>query len=247
MFNNFYIILVEPAFASNIGSVARAMKNMGFFNLRIVNPQEGITDESYKLASNADDVLNNAKIYDNFISSVEDLNFLIATTARRGKRRKIYTIKDTCSFLTNLTISTKIGIVFGREKSGLKNEEIEICNIITHIPTFTEYSSLNLAQSVLIVCYEIFNKFENFKLMDEEKIFLPPVKEKEKFFKKMEEFLFEIDYMKENDAAFKMRGIRRFFNRFFMTKKEMHMLYGIIRQVRNYQKILEKRGRLKNE
>ncbi len=247
MFNNFYIILVEPAFASNIGSVARAMKNMGFYNLRIVNPQEGITEESYKLASNADDILDNANIFDNFIDSVNDLNFLIATTARRGKRRKIYSIKDTCSFLTNLTKSCKIGIVFGREKNGLKNEEIQVCNLITFIPTNDEYSSLNLAQSVLIVCYEIFNKFINFKLNEDEKIYLPEIKEKEDFFNRLRDFLFEIDYMTDNDADFKMRGLRRFFNRFFMTKKELHMLLGVMRQVRNYQKIIEKRSKINNE
>ncbi len=247
MFENFYIILVEPAFASNIGSVARAMKNMGFFNLRIVRPQEGITKESYKLASNADDVLDKAQLYSSYMEAVNDLNFLIATSARRGKRRKIYSIKDACSFLTNLTKSCKIGIVFGREKNGLKNEEIEVCNLIVHIPTNEEYSSLNLAQSVLIVCYEIFNKFSKFNLNDDEKIYLPKIKEKEKFFRLMKDFLFEIDYMGENDAEFKMRGLRRFFNRFFMTKKEMHMLYGVMRQIKNYQKIIEKRGKKGNE
>ena len=241
MFDNFYIILVEPAFASNIGSVARAMKNMGFYNLRIVNPQEGITDESYKLASNADDILNNAEIYKNYIEAVEDLNFLIATTSRRGKRRKIYNVKDGCSFLTTLTKKNKIGIVFGREKNGLKNEEIEVCNLIIYIPTNEKYPSLNLAQSVLIVCYEIFNKFIKVSLSEDEKIFLPEIREKEDFFKRLRKFLFEIDYMTENDADFKMRGLRRFFNRFFMTKKELHMLLGVMRQVRNYQKIIEKR------
>ncbi len=247
MFENFYIILVEPSNPSNIGSVARAMKNMGFSNLRLVNPVKGITEDSYKLASNANDILDNATIYKNFLSAVGDLNFLIATTARRGKRRKIYTIKDACSFLTNLTKSCKIGIIFGREKSGLKNCEIEVCNLIAHIPTNEEYSSLNLAQSVLIVCYEIFNKFKSFKLTDDEKIYLPEIREKEAFFNRLREFLFEIDYMSESDANFKMRGLKRFFNRFFMTKKEMHMLYGVMRQVRNYQKIIEKRGKIKNE
>ena len=138
----------------------------------------------------------------------------------------------------------KIGLVFGRERIGLLNKEIDFCHFIAEIPANEEYSCLNLAQSVLIFCYEIFNNQNcNIKPNIENSI---KVEELENFFKVFEKLLLDIDFLDKENPEFKMRAIRKIFSRCFLTKNELNLLYGVIRQVRNMEHILLKKIGEKN-
>jgi len=238
--NNFYIILVEPAFPGNIGSVARAMKNMGFSNLRLVNPCDFMNEEALKLAVNSVDILENAQVYNNFFDSIADLNITVATSAKKGKYRKpVFEVNDLAPILKNLSIKNKIGIVFGRERIGLTNKEIDKCSLISYINSSDEYNCLNLAQSVLIYCYEL---AKNFEILGEKIVYETiQTEELDKFFKIFEEILLEIDFLDKNNPDFKMKAIKKIFTRCYLTKNELNLLYGILRQIRNIEHILTKK------
>ncbi len=151
-----YVVLVEPEGPGNIGSVARVMKNFGFRNLVLVNPCE-INLETRKYAMHAWDIVENAIILNSFdeIFSL-DTDFFVGTTA------KVYTDNNTTRAaitpreLASKAKDTSLAFIFGRESSGLKNEELRRCDLVLNIPTSEEYRAMNLSHSVAIVLYEIF-------------------------------------------------------------------------------------------
>jgi len=158
------IILVEPFSDANIGSCSRAMLNFGMTDLRIVNPQVNhLSDTAKMLAVGSFEILENAKIYDTLESAISDLSKVIATTARiRGMSQIIYTpmqaAKEAVFLTSNENLNKKVGIVMGRERGGLTNDELSLANSIINIQTFDQYPVINLAQSVNILGYEMFKR-----------------------------------------------------------------------------------------
>jgi tRNA/rRNA methyltransferase len=158
----FSFILVEPARPANVGSAARAIKTMGFSSIRLVNPCDHFSTDARKLAYGSHDVLKGAAIFDNLENAISDLDFVIATTAKKRTVWNDYFTPGECIEIINKkgkTIS-KVGIVFGREESGLNTPELELCDLRSVIPLAAPYPSVNLAQSVMIYAYE-FSKFNN--------------------------------------------------------------------------------------
>ena len=149
------IILVSPQMGENIGAAARAMKNFGARDLRIVAPRDGWPNSRAEaMAVGAVDIIHNAKLYDNIQDSITDLEYLYATTAKsRAMNKNCVSLKG---FRSDSPKASSVGVMFGRESSGLANEEIALANEIITIDT-TEFSSLNLAQAVGLVCYELFS------------------------------------------------------------------------------------------
>jgi len=151
------IILVEPQLGENIGMVARAMANFGLSELRIVNPRDGWPNErATAAASKADHVINGAKVFETIEESVADLNRLLATTARQRDMLKPVLAPDTAASLTRerLDKGDKVGILFGRERWGLNNEEVALADEIVTFPVNPAFASLNIAQAVLLMSYE---------------------------------------------------------------------------------------------
>ncbi|WP_370930909.1 RNA methyltransferase [Bartonella sp. DGB1] len=151
------IILVEPQLPENIGMVARAMANFGLQHLRLVKPIADFPSEkSYSTASKADHILDNAMVYDSLTSAVSDLNYLYASTARQRANHKPVKSPVTVSQELREKIKGKqtVGILFGREKSGLTNEEVSLADDIVTFPVNSIFSSLNIAQAVLLLAYE---------------------------------------------------------------------------------------------
>ncbi|ODS36075.1 hypothetical protein BEH94_07540 [Candidatus Altiarchaeales archaeon WOR_SM1_SCG] len=153
---NFSVILVEPIYSGNVGSVARVMKNFGFKDLILVNPPE-ITREAKARAMHARDVLENARIFGKFDDLQGEFDFLVATIAviasdRNSLRTPIFPEQ----LKSSLDFDGNIGVVFGREDNGLSNEELKQCDLLVTIPANPEYQTLNLAQSVAVILYEIF-------------------------------------------------------------------------------------------
>ncbi len=153
---NVSFILVEPKESGNIGASARAIKNMGFMNLCLVNPPSQLTDEARWFACNALDVLESAQSYPDFKSAIADKAIVVGTSRRTGKRRgMILPLVQGAKKIIERAKSGKVAILFGREAKGLLNEEVDECGLLLTIPTSKEHRSLNLSQAVLIVAYEL--------------------------------------------------------------------------------------------
>lgn len=147
-------VLVRPCYGGNIGSAARALKNMGFSKLALVQPAVPPTDAAaLKMAVSAADLLQKASIYNSLEAAIRPLNYLVGTSRRMGRHRRNFSLLHE---LPSLLPSTgKIGILFGSEEKGLTNEEIASCHRVLTIPASPRYPSLNLAQSVMVVAYEM--------------------------------------------------------------------------------------------
>lgn len=151
------IILAYPQLGENIGMVARAMANFGLAELRLVNPRDGWPSEKARsAASRADHVIDNAKLYASLEEAIADLNFVYATTARDrdGYKPVRSPIIAARTLRQRFNSGQKIGIVFGRERTGLTNEEVALADEIVTFPVNPAFASLNLAQAVLLISYE---------------------------------------------------------------------------------------------
>ncbi len=151
------IILVEPQLGENIGAAARAMANFGLSELRIVNPRDGWPNPNAQVsASGAEDLIEAAQLHETTAEAVADLGFVLASTARsREVAKPVRGPKEAASALTARTASgVATGILFGREKWGLSNEEVALADEILTLPVDPAHYSLNLAQAVLLVSYE---------------------------------------------------------------------------------------------
>ncbi|MEA3503982.1 MAG: tRNA/rRNA methyltransferase [Bacteroidota bacterium] len=148
-------ILVEPAVPENIGASARAIKTMGFNELRLVNPGNHLANEAKWLAHASGEILEDAKVFSTLEEATKDIDFLVASSAKkRNIKHDYYPIEEVSQIIENKKeIINTIGIVFGREESGLTNSEINLCDIVSFIPLHTTYPSLNLSQAVMLYAY----------------------------------------------------------------------------------------------
>ncbi|HDT2075326.1 MULTISPECIES: tRNA/rRNA methyltransferase [Enterobacter] len=151
------IVLVAPARAENIGAAARAMKTMGFTDLRIVDSAAHLEPAARWVAHGSGDILDNITTYDTLAAALHDISFTVATTARSRAKFHYYAtpaelvpmLKEKSQWLE------KAALVFGREDSGLTNEELELADVLTGAPMVADYPSLNLGQAVMVYCYQL--------------------------------------------------------------------------------------------
>ncbi len=157
--SNFYIILCHPFTADNIGAAARAMKNMGFSNLRLVAPRRNWKKRAYVLARNASEVVEHARVFATLGEATADLNWTCGTTRRvRGKAAKFLAFESFIDVAGKKSRGLKVGLVFGRESKGLNAEELEHCDQLVSLPADEAYPSLNLAQAVMVTLFSLSRK-----------------------------------------------------------------------------------------
>ena len=157
MLSHIKIVLVETTHPGNIGAVARAMKNMAMANLWLVSPKIFPSAEATSRASGADDVLAKATICKSLQEAIADCQIVIGASARcRTISWPEMTPRECAEHVVPNGSDNKIAIIFGRENSGLKNHELDLCHFLLRIPCNSEYSSLNIAAAVQVVCYELF-------------------------------------------------------------------------------------------
>ena len=150
------IILVSPENPDNIGAVARAVKNMGFADLRLVSPPRAWRAKAKKMAMSASDILKKGKAYASLQDAIQDLGVVIGTTRRLGGHRGTFLSFDkTVAKIRGSSRQQKIGIVFGRESKCLENEDSALCDHLVTIPTGPSYPSLNLAQAVMVTLFAL--------------------------------------------------------------------------------------------
>ncbi len=160
--DNISVVLQRPRYPENIGAAARAICNMGIRQLIVVNPENCDLSRVLKMATHAAmDVVENIQVYEDLKEALAPYNYVVGTTARIGKHRQVIIGNPSALAEKLIPISQKnqIAILFGPEDRGLMNEDIRLCHELVNIPTH-EFSSLNLAQAVMIMCYEIFTAQE---------------------------------------------------------------------------------------
>ena len=228
--NNIFFTLVEPREPGNIGASARALKNMGFRNMQLVNPGAYLTDESRDRACTAEDILENAVVFTDIWESLKDKHLVVGTSRRRGKNRGHFLPFDEgIQKIRETSENNKVAIIFGRENSGLTNEESNRCGFILTIPTDVEHPSINLAQSVILTAYEL-NKVSAEKEVPE----LLAQSELSRLFKRIKNILVLLEYLPQGDRDLEediMQSIRQLFNRAGLTEWEMNMIHGLCTQI----------------
>ena len=223
------IVLVRPKFPENIGSVARAMKNMGLGRLVVVNGCSPLHANAYKLASGAEDILERAEECFTLREAISEMGCVVGTTSRRGKERDPdLTPEALVKKLIPLSQKNLIGLAFGSEKEGLTNEELSLCHLYARIPSMESFPSLNLAHAVMVVSYVLF-RFST-EIPEKERR-LAPAEEVERMFEHMEKMLLRIGFLDPHNPKRIMRVLRRLFGRSQIAEREVQILQGIWSQI----------------
>lgn len=244
------IILVRPQLSENIGTAARAMLNNGLTDLRLVAPRpDWLSDRAIAAASGADRVVLGAKIFATTAEAVADLNRVWATTARnRFMVKPVDTPKSAALAMRALDADgQKFGVMFGPERTGLENDDVALADTVVTVPLNPEYSSLNLAQCVLLVAYEWYQAAaptlpERHMTKGAEP---PATKEKlQHFFDHLERELDECGFLRIADKRPVMvRNIRNLFQRAHLTGQEVQTLHGIVHELVTYR---HRKGKIHN-
>lgn len=227
---NIRIVMVSPLYGGNVGSVCRAMANMGLSDLAIVAPVGLDIEEARKMCCSATGILESRRTFESLEAAVADCGLVMGATARPGLYRShSQTPRELAPRILAAAKSAKVALVFGREDNGLTNEELAICTQIIKIPSMDEYKSLNVSQAVMICCYELFTASGQY---------VPPVERseeapslvREQMFALWREALLKLGFMKEDKALHMMLGLRRVLSRGKLTRNDVKIMMGIARQ-----------------
>jgi tRNA (cytidine32/uridine32-2'-O)-methyltransferase len=223
------IVLVNTTDPGNIGATARAMKTMGLKQLYLVEPKSFPHVNASVRASNAIDVLAEATIVDHLSAALQDCHLVFGTSNRTRELNWVSLTARAAAEKITIKITKKIALVFGRERCGLTNKELQQCHFQINIPANPDYSSLNLAAAVQVVCYELHMAFLQQKNKTEEKaIHLADVKQQEYFYQHLEDLLHKIEFIKPMRSQQIMERLRRLFSRSELDETEMKILRGIL-------------------
>lgn len=225
------IVLVETSHPGNIGSTARAMKNMGLVELVLVDPKEFPHPDADALAAGADDLLVAAKVVDSLDAALADCQLAFGTTARpRFNEAPSLAPREAASFALNAAHQgLRVAIVFGTERTGLTNTELGRCQHAVRIPTNPEFSSLNLAQAVQLIGYELRLASMAFDpVADVEPRPLATLAEFEGFMGHLEQTLALIDFYKGREYTRLLQRFRRLYQRAQLGVEEVQLLRGVL-------------------
>jgi tRNA/rRNA methyltransferase len=232
---NIRIVLVEPQSSGNIGSVCRVMMNMGITDLAVINPHERHDwEEARRLSCHADTLLDARKTFKTLEEAVADCSVVAGTSARTGMYRDHAGLpREIAPIVLDSAAHHKTALVFGREDTGLTNDELAICTHIINIPSSEIYQSLNLSHAVMVCCYEIY-------LHANDPSYSPPSERTDEATGQMRDLLFdswsnmmlESGFCEPEKLTHMMLGLRRIFTRGKLTDNDVKILLGIARQNR---------------
>jgi TrmH family RNA methyltransferase len=233
IFDNVCIVLVDTTHPGNIGATARAMKTMSQKNLRLVNPLHFPSAEASARAAGADDILARSQQFKSLEEAVKDCDLVIGTSARIRGIPWPMVLPSECAKKISEGIYSSVAIVFGRESSGLSNEELQLCNLVLKIPANSEYDSLNLAAAVQIICYEIYLLNSNTDSIEFKQNNLPFINQEkmEQFYLHLEACLTQIGFYNVDNPRKLMHRFRRLFNRAQLYESEWKILRGFISKI----------------
>jgi tRNA/rRNA methyltransferase len=228
------VILVEPQLGENIGATARAMANFGLSRLRLVKPKQAWpNDKARMMAAGADRILDGATLYDTLAAAIADCSFVMATTARAHDQAKpvIGPAEAAAQMAPRVAFGETVGIMFGRERNGLENDEVALADCIVTLPVNPAFASLNLAQAVLIVAYEWFKlaSGEALPFAMPQKSAPAPKEQLLAFFASIERELEKVEFFRPPDKRDTMQiNLRNIFSRMQPSQQDIQTLHGVI-------------------
>lgn len=231
--DNITIVLIETLSSGNIGSIARAMKNMGFSDLRLVNPKSNHFDEQAKrLAHGSHDILENIKVFPCLEEAISDCPLLIATSHKTVRNtQKTFSAREIGQNIIPYCKNNKVAILFGREDHGLSNFDVNRCIWTINIPAARPYPSLNISQAVMLICYELF-MFHT----PEKVAFMPklvPSYELDKFYEEVQKIIEMAGFRHKNNRPSVFTGaLKRILGRTGLEHQDLKVLYKLFDQFR---------------
>ncbi|MFP3870208.1 MAG: RNA methyltransferase [Syntrophobacteria bacterium] len=239
--DQFSIVLHRPRLPENIGAAARAGRNMGIRRLVLVDPEDCDLSRICKMSTHcAVDVVENMEIYSDLATALHPFHYVVATTARTkgAQRQQVKTPREMAAELASISTNNRVALLFGPENRGLSNADLRLCHALVTIPT-AGFSSVNLAQSVMIICYEVMMAGRQ-----PAGRFVPRLanrRELEAMYEHLKETLIKISFINRENPDYWMLNIRRFFSRIELQAREVQIIRGICRQIDWYtQKRLDK-------
>ncbi len=221
--------LIETSHPGNIGGAARAMKCMGFSRLNLVAPKIFPHPEAQSRAAGAGDILDRARIYTDTRHAVSDCIFVVGTTAReRSIEWPVAYPRQAAARIVEQSRQGPVAVLFGRERSGLTNHEVDLCHLLVRIPTSGGYASLNLASAVQILAYELYLALHQPADLAVKSAGAADQNNMDKLYQHLEATLQDLDFVKTNHPTKLMRKLFRLFNRAQPTSEEVNILRGIL-------------------
>ena len=229
-FENIRIVLVGPLYGGNVGSVCRAMANMGISDLAIVEEGSLNMDEARKMACHANDILASCSKHETLADAIADCGVALGTSVRKGLyRQHAKTPREWAPVVLEDSSCGKVALVFGREDKGLRNDELALCSRVIEIPSSDAYTSLNLSQAVMVCCYEIFVAADVY-VPPEEKSPIATNDLRERMFAMWLDLLLRVGFMDQNKSSHMMQGFRRIMGRGAVTEDDVRIMMGVARQ-----------------
>lgn len=226
------IVLTNPSHPGNIGATARAMKNMGLSELYLVNPKLFPHHDATVRASGADDILANITVVASLQEALVDCEKTFATSARERRLEWPQCTPREAALQIHSSPAESTAIVFGRESSGLTNDELALCHTHIHIPTVKNFSSLNLAAAVQVVVYELYAvHYEQIDAAPAVKYERATSDEQNGFFDQLRDTMIRVNFLNPQQPRKLMQRMRRLFQRAEMSKTEVNILRGFLSSV----------------
>lgn len=229
------IVLHRPQIPENIGAATRAAANMGISRLILVSPKNCDLTRILKTATlSVADLVENMELFSDLRTALQLFNYVVGTTARTGgQRRQVETPREMASKLVSICQNNKIALLFGPEDRGLTNAQLRYCHSLVTIPT-APFSSLNLAQAVMILCYEL-------RLAGNQPVehFVPRLatrRELDGMYEHLKDTFMKINFINTENPDYWMQNIRRFFSRVGLQARDVKIIRGICRQLDWYTK-----------
>ncbi|MBI3303998.1 MAG: RNA methyltransferase [Deltaproteobacteria bacterium] len=230
---NLRVVLVRPQYSGNIGAVARAIRNMGIGDLALVNPARLCREQADTMAVHARDVLDSMQVHASLRAAVTDCGLVVGTTCRPGLYRDgALTPRALAPYVIATAAANRVALVFGPEDSGLANDDLRLCHRLMTIPTDPAYSSLNVAQAVLLCCYEMF-------LAAQEPGGAAPrplaiAERQELMYEKLKRALLTVGFLHRDNPEHIMFALRRILGRAGLEERDVRILLGMARQIEWY-------------
>lgn len=229
-----HTVMVEPQLAGNIGAAARAMKTMGLARLHLVRPRQFPHADATARAAGADDLLEAAGVHDTLDQALQGMGFVVGLSAR--SRHLSCPADYPRPAMERIAVESQrhpVALLFGRERTGLTNDELDRCHQVIHIPAAPDYSSLNVAAAVQVICYEL--RWQMVQGSDapqpSESWPVATSEQMEQFYRHLEKVLLRIDFARQDNPRALMRRLRVLYNRARPDHNEMQILRGILAHV----------------
>ena len=251
--NGIRIVMIQTSHTGNIGAAARAMKVMGLSELYLVKPKSAPDEQSIAMSSNATDILDNAVIVDTLSEAISGCQLVVGTSARH-ERTLSWDIQDSrsCGELiakhASSQANAKVAVLFGRESSGLTNEELAVCQHLVHIPTNPDYSSLNVASAVQILSYECrlaamdlqqtettdVDKTENNESNKNNEDEWVSADDLDSYFDHLTKVMVDVNFLDPDNPRYLIPRLRRLYSRSGITRSEMNILRGMLASIQKH-------------